>query len=262
MPLAASLLRAGAGLLLSTVAALSAAQPPGPPAGASAAGPQPPTRLLVTTTRIKPEMLDEWLELQRVQVVPALKKAGITERVVYQTVIGETGEFISVRPLYSFAELNGPGPLVSALGAEDAATLTAKLRACTLSQHRRIEIRQDALSLDPGEANALFASRYRALPGQSGAYMNFVRTEMFPVMQQAQKDGTFAGLSVTVSGQGGEAGLITLNMHYADFAPLDGPPPVAKTLGPEGTREFLAKGAGLITGIEQLVLRRVADLSF
>ena len=68
--------------------------------------------------------------------------------------------------------------------------------------------------------------------------------------------------SVTVMAQGGEAGLITLNMHYDDFEPLDGSPPVAKTLGPEGTREFLRKGAGLIQPIEQLILRRIESLSF
>ena len=92
--------------------------------------------------------------------------------------------------------------------------------------------------------------------------MNFIRAEMYPVMRLAQEKGTFSGLSVTVSAQGGEAGLITLNMFYPEFEPLDGPPPVAKTLGPEGTREFLVKGAGLITPLEQLVLKRVATLSF
>jgi hypothetical protein len=55
---------------------------------------------------------------------------------------------------------------------------------------------------------------------------------------------------------------MTLNMHYETFAPLDGPPPVAKTLGPEGTAAFLAKGAGLISQLDQSILRRVADLSF
>jgi hypothetical protein len=34
--------------------------------------------------------------------------------------------------------------------------------------------------------------------------MGFVRTEMYPVMKQAQEEGTFAGLSVTTSVQGGE----------------------------------------------------------
>jgi hypothetical protein len=116
--------------------------------------------------------------------------------------------------------------------------------------------------LDPGAAAVVFVSRYRAVPGRARDYLSFVRTEMYPVMKRAQENGTFAGLSVTTSVQGGEPGIITLNMHYEEFAPLDGPPPVAKTLGPDGTAAFLAKGAGLITQLDQSVLRRMADLSF
>ena len=51
-------------------------------------------------------------------------------------------------------------------------------------------------------------------------------------------------------------------MFYNDFAPLDGPPPLAATLGPEGVAEFLRKGAGLINQVEQSVLKRVPDLSY
>jgi hypothetical protein len=136
------------------------------------------------------------------------------------------------------------------------------LRDCLISAASRIENRRDDFLLDPGDAVALYYSRYRAMPGRGGDYMNFVRDEMMPVMRQAQEDGTFAGLIVTVSDQGGEAGLITLNMFYDEFAPLDGPPPIAKTLGPAGTAEFIRKGAGLITGIERLVYRRIGPLSF
>jgi hypothetical protein len=128
--------------------------------------------------------------------------------------------------------------------------------------HRSIENRHDDLYLNPGTAAVLFVSRYRAMPGRQRDYMSFVRTEMYPVMKQAQEDGTFAGLSVTTSVQGGEPNIITLNMHYATFAPLDGPPPVAKTLGPQGTAAFLAKGAGLISQLDQSILRRVPELSF
>jgi hypothetical protein len=35
-----------------------------------------------------------------------------------------------------------------------------------------------------------------------------------------------------------------------------------ETLGPQGTAAFLTKGAGLITQLDQSILRRVADLSF
>jgi hypothetical protein len=220
------------------------------------------TRLLVTEARVKPEMVEEWLALQRNQVVPALKKAGIEQYTVYQTLVGDASQFVIVRPLPSFAEFNGPDPLERALGAAAAATLRAKLGDCTDSLHSRIENSQDDFFLDPGAAQTLFVSRYRAMPGKSRDYMNFVRTEMVPVMRQAQENGTFAGLSVTTSVQGGEPGIITLNMFYADFAPLDGPPPIAKTLGPAGTAAFLSKGAGLINQLDQSILKRLPDLSF
>ena len=220
------------------------------------------TRLLVTEVHVKPEKVDEWLALERNEVVPALKKAGIKEHTVYQTVIGEATDFVIVRPLPSFAEFNGPDALERALGKDKAAVLVEKLRDCMVSMHRSIENRQDEFFLDPGDAQALFMSRYRAMPGKARDYLSFVRTEMYPVMKQAKEDGTFSGLEVTTSVQGGEPGIITLNMYYADFAPLDGPPPVAKTLGPQGTAAFLTKGAGLISQLEQRILKRVPDLSF
>ncbi len=43
---------------------------------------------------------------------------------------------------------------------------------------------------------------------------------------------------------------------------IDGPPPLAATLGPEGVAEFLRKGAGLINQVEQSVLKRLPDLSY
>jgi hypothetical protein len=100
------------------------------------------------------------------------------------------------------------------------------------------------------------------MPGKSQAYMEFFKSEMMPVMRKAQAAGTFAGLDVTVSAHGGEWGLITLYMYYTSFAPLDDEPPVAKTLGPEGTRVLLAKGTGLITPLEWIVRRRVPELSY
>jgi hypothetical protein len=220
------------------------------------------TRLLVTEVHVKPERVDEWLALERNEVVPALKVAGIKEHTVYQTVIGEATNFVIVRPLPSFAEFNGPDALERALGKDKAAVLVEKLRDCVVSMHRSIENRQDEFFLDPGDAQALFMSRYRAMPGKARDYMSFVRTEMYPVMKQAKENGTFSGLEVTTSVQGGEPGIITLNMYYADFTPLDGPPPVAKTLGPQGTAAFLTKGAGLISQLEQRILKRVPELSF
>jgi hypothetical protein len=98
--------------------------------------------------------------------VPALKKAGIEEFTVYQTLIGDTSEFVIVRPLPSFAECDGPAALERALDKDMADVLEGHLRDC-ISMDRSIENRQDELFLDPGPARALFMSRYRALPGRS-----------------------------------------------------------------------------------------------
>lgn len=224
-------------------------------------GGAPTTRLLVTEVRVKPDKIADWLALERNDVVPALKKAGVKHYTVFQTLIGATNEYVIVRPLPTFAEFNGPGPLEGALG-DKAGALIAKLRDCEESVQRRIENRHEDVSLDPGNAQALFVSRYRAMPGKAGDYMAFVHTEMYPVMVKAKANGTMSGMEVTTSVQGGEPGIITLNMYYTDFSPLDGPPPLAKTMGPQGTAEFLRKGAGLITQLEQRILKRVPDLSF
>jgi hypothetical protein len=87
-----------------------------------------------------------------------------------------------------------------------------RLGAPLVSAHRSIENRSDEFFLDPGPAQTLFVSRYRAMPGKARDYMSFVRTEMYPVMKKAKENGTFSGLEVTTSVQGGEPGIITLNI--------------------------------------------------
>src|SRR6266513_1849025 len=79
-------------------------------------GGAPTTRLLVTEVRVKPDKIADWLALERGEVVPALKKAGGKQYTVFQTLIGATNEYVIVRPLPTFAEFNGLGPLETSLG--------------------------------------------------------------------------------------------------------------------------------------------------
>ena len=227
----------------------------------AAAGDQS-TRLLVTRYNLKPDHVAQWLRLEKDDVLPALKKAGIQHLTVYETVFGDGPEYTVVRAMAGFEEFDGPDPLVRSLGAARAARLEEKLTACMQSMHRSLENRREDFFLDPGNAQVQYASKYRAMPGKSQAYMEFFRTEMMPALRKAKENGTFAGIDVTVSAHGGEWGLITLNMYYNAFGPLDDEPPVAKTLGPEGTRALLIKGAGLITPLEWLVRKRLPELTY
>jgi hypothetical protein len=234
-------------------------------AGAVSAQPQSNpgiTRLQVVTFRVKPNKVETFLALEKGEVVPALKKAGIKSRQTYRTVVGDANEFQVRTIVPGFEIYDEPGALERALGAKKAAELRDRLDACLDSVHVQFENRVNEFFVDPGNAPVQFASKYRPLPGKSFAYTQFYREYMNPVAKEAKAKGTFAGMDYTVSQHGGEWGLITLNMYYDSFAPLDGEPPIAKTLGPEKTREMLAHGQGLIDPIEWIVRRRVADLSF
>jgi hypothetical protein len=68
-------LGAGAVSLALSLPALCSAQP--------APAPAPVSR--VTITQVRPDMLNEWLDLQKNEVVPALKKARVATRTVYSS---------------------------------------------------------------------------------------------------------------------------------------------------------------------------------
>ena len=107
------------------------------------------TRSQVTVVRIKADMLNEWLDLQRSEVVPALKKAGIKQRTVWATAVGNSFEYTILMPFDTWALMDAPGPLVTALGAEGAARLNAKLRKC-------IEVQRTFMSLQVDDVNIPF----------------------------------------------------------------------------------------------------------
>jgi len=99
---------------------------------AQSAAEQPaPNRSRVQQIQVKPDMVNEWMDLQRHEVVPALKKGGTKTRTVYQTNIGAGFQFLIVTPFAKFAEFDGDNAQVKALGQTAAARLAEKLRKCT-----------------------------------------------------------------------------------------------------------------------------------
>jgi hypothetical protein len=220
------------------------------------------TRYLVITDRVKPEKTSEWLALQKDEVLPALKKAGVRERKIYHTVLGDTTEFVTYLPFPDYGEMDGPDALDRALGKATAADLKERLGNCLLSSYSRLERSQNEFFIDPGDAPALFSSAYRAAPGRSGDYLVFLREHMQPPMQRAVESGFIEGYQVMLTDQGGEVGIYVLNMFYPDFDTLDQGPPAAKMMGAEERAEFFRAGAGLIAPLGQYIYRYEADLSF
>ena len=88
-------------------------------------------RSSVNVVRVKPDMIDAWIDFQAKQTVPALKKAGVAQRDVYQAAYGPQGEFRVVTPIGKFADRDNPSPIERALGAAGAKEYNDALRKMT-----------------------------------------------------------------------------------------------------------------------------------
>lgn len=237
----------------------AAAQTPAPVASPAAPN---TTRFQVTVVRLKPDMQNEWVDLQRNEVVPALKKAGVASRTVWSTAVGNSFEYTLSVPFEKFAVMDNPGPLVTALGADGAARLNGKLRKCIETQRTYMSNRVNDLMIPAGDAIASRVYVRRVPQGKAQDYLSFYRSEILPALRKAKEQGRIAGASVSMRGAGAQANEIAVTESYARFADLDAGNPIQAVMGGEAYAAAVAKGNALATGVQTIIRRRVADLSF
>jgi hypothetical protein len=80
-----------------------------------------PAMVAVMRVVIKPDRVQEYLALQKSEVVPAYQKAGLTGIMFSRTRLGGPNtEFRRVVPVKGFAALDGEAPLVTAMGGQEA----------------------------------------------------------------------------------------------------------------------------------------------
>ena len=242
------------------------------PLGASLAqnaAPPANTRLQVQVVQLKPGRAAEWRALQQNEVIPALKKAGVTTRTTLETLFGNTNEYVTLRPLDKFAEYDEQqGLLQRVLGTQAGNALAAKLADCTVSSERYVITQQGALAV-ANPAPIYVSTRLRLQPGPGGgaAFADFLRTDVLPMMQKAQAAGTVAGFGVSITNQGAEEqGLRITTTYYPTLAALDAAVAAGgvaqATLGEAQAATLATKQARLATAVYTTIRRRVADLSY
>jgi len=221
---------------------------------------QTPTQFRYTHTQVKPDMLNEWLDLQKNEVVPALKKAGETTRTVYvSNLFGNTYEYVTVTPFAKYAAFDGDGPLVRALGQAAADRLNDKLRKCVTSQFSYAGTRLTDISnvIDGPPSTVVVSVRYRIASGKMSDFHDLVKSDVLPVYKKAN-----VRLAVTQRGPGANVNDVTMATGYAKYSDLDGGGFLAKQLGADAAAKVNAKFVSFRTLVEVVVRRRVADLSF
>lgn len=92
----------------------------------------PPVLARVATTQLLPGKGPEFTQITASEFLPALKKAGVTDYLVFATTYGGQGNERTIVTLLSkYADLDAPNPFVRALGQEAAQKLNQKRAALT-----------------------------------------------------------------------------------------------------------------------------------
>jgi hypothetical protein len=233
-----------------------------PIAGLAAEAPTS-TRAMVTINHVKPGKGDEWQKAIKDTVVPAFKKAGIPWYTVSEQIFGDRPVYTTIRPLDSFAALDGPGPLLQAgLTQKQVDAFNAIADDSIASQKRFIVNSQTEFSVPAtGPAPVTVLTVIRANPGQGGALRDLLRTSLLPAMRAAKQAGTIAGFGVSTTGQG-NPGLTVISVSYPNLAGLDNNNGPLESMGPAGRELFVSRISQLGVVEDVIVNRRLADLSY
>ena len=216
--------------------------------------------ILVTTTKVKPDMRQEWLDMQKNEVTPAYKKAGVTNYQFWSpALVGDLNEFTTAIFVPNAATFDTPSPIVKALGAEGAERLFAKLRKCTLSTTRILARPRGDLSIDAemtAPPKLMVLTMVNVKPGMAQDYERWVKTELLPGLKKGGQKAYLAS-SVVYGGP-----LVTYaNVQFVNsFADLDKPTALIAGLGREGADKVMSHST-MVDHVQRTIHQLMPELS-
>jgi hypothetical protein len=220
----------------------------------------PPDRSVVAIISVKPEMISEWLDLQKTAVILALKRSGVKTRAVYTSaVFGSAFEYILIQPLSKFADFDAPEAQAQAVGSLANPRMADQLRRCVSHTSTFLSTALPELSNPPPNGNAPIVQflRLRIAPGKMEEYQRLYKSDVVPALKEANANVTVASWRLGTDGYD-----LTFATPLTKFADLDAPPPLLQALGPEEVARITARLNDLATVAENTILIRVADLSY
>lgn len=220
--------------------------------------------LSITVVRVKADLLTEYQDFVKNEVIPTLKKGGVKERSAFTTgIFGESFEYVYVTPIENFAQYDGPGPAVKALGEEGARAYGAKARRFVVSSRTfGVQTRPD-LSIMPanmaGPPKLAVINSIHTVPGKNVAFETLLKTDILPAVKKAG----VAGYLVSQTVFGGDPNEYTTLALMDTFAEVGKGSPVVRGMGGQAAfNRFVTKATGIISSQERSVSRYVPELSF
>lgn len=211
---------------------------------------------VITQVQIKPEFRTEY-EASQKEITAAYKKAGLS-RIVLQTVVGDTGEYISIAPFGKFADMDTPS-LMSWPNTLPQ-PLVKRVTGYMVSMHRTTYLDLPEISINtdvpnPGEYSHV--TMWHLAPGKAEAFIEFMKSDYLPAMRKAD----IANLWLSRPIFGGDLSDRVMVRPLHKLAELDGGPIATKALGAEGARQLAAKQSGIIDGAHFTIVRVRPELS-
>jgi hypothetical protein len=210
---------------------------------------------------VKPDMLRAYVDLQKSDIIPALKKGGQAWRETWRTAsFGDPFMFANVSAISGFDQYDGPSPMVKALGQDGYQALLARLRPMIASQRTYAMRTRPDLSFraegTPAQPMAILTVVH-VHPTKLLDFEAFIKGDWIPALK---KGGGKAYTVVQVLYGGGTTEFHTLVGidKYADL----GSHPVTKALGDDGLTKLMAQSGGFASSIERSVVRLDPELSF
>jgi hypothetical protein len=200
--------------------------------------PEGVSRFTRTTVRVKPEMVTEWVDLEKNEVIPALKKAGVPMRAVLQARTGNVNDYVIITRFPKWADWDEPGALARALGEAGAARLMAKLRKCVEWASVAIMNVQSDHTIPWGDARISRTVERRIIPGKMDSYLAYHKATVLPAMQKMKEAGRIAGASLAIYGPGGPSGGFLATTFYNSFADLDAGNPFIPVIGQDAWQKM------------------------
>jgi hypothetical protein len=215
----------------------------------------------VTVMQIKPDLLTEWQDFQKNEVIPTLQKAGIRQRTGIATAVGPSFEYVFLTPIANMAERDGDSPIVKALGQDGARAYGQKARRFVASQRTYVVRLRTDLSYQP-DPNAhlplAVVSNYSIAAGRAAEFENYLKTDVTPAHKQLKTGGfvVYQGLF----GGDGSAFVVATMLH--NFAEVDQGPAIVRAYGQARANAILQKLSGIVTHVERTISREVPELTF
>ena len=213
----------------------------------------------VDIVQVIPQRLDDFIELQLDDIIPAYQRAGVPWRSAWRTAeFGNTYERWFATPVASLAEFDSGGPLARSLNPDRLEWITSEFRRNLVSRRSfAVRYRSD-LSVESDDVSGLSLARMTTLqiaPGRVAEWEAFLRKNL----EQFRGAEVVFGVYQRMFGPGPTMWQIVQN--HSSFAELSQPGIVALAFG-EGAEDVLATIAGVVVSVERIVLRYDPELSF